>query len=117
MDSKDLSESDLEELGIEDGTFDDKNLINEPVFTELAEKYHQTPAQIILKWHNQMGCIVIPGSRNPEHIKENVDIFDFELTPEEMSAIAKLNKGVRYYNGGEAELKQYATWQPEYEQE
>lgn len=93
----------------------DKGLINEPIFTQLAEKYGKSPAQIILKWHNQMDFIVIPGSRNPEHIKENADIFDFELTPDEMAEIAKLDKGVRYYNGGEAELKQYAAWQPKYE--
>ena len=93
----------------------DKGLINEPIFAQLAEKYGKSPAQIILKWHNQMGFIVIPGSRNPEHIKENADIFDFELTDDEMAEIAKLDKGVRYYNGGEAELKQYAAWQPEYE--
>jgi len=93
----------------------DKSLVNEPIFAKLAEKYGKTPAQIILKWHNQMGFIVIPGSRNPEHIKENADIFDFKLTDDEMAEIAKLDKGIRYYNGGEAELKQYATWQPEYE--
>ena len=58
----------------------DKSLVNEPIFAKLAEKYGKTPAQIILKWHNQMGFIVIPGSRNPEHIKENADIFDFKLT-------------------------------------
>ena len=93
----------------------DKSLVNEPIFAKLAEKYGKTPAQIILKWHNQMGFIVIPGSRNPEHIKENADIFDFKLTDDEMAEIAKLDKGIRYYNGGEVELKQYATWQPEYE--
>lgn len=93
----------------------DKSLVSEPIFAELARKYGKTPAQIILKWHNQMGFIVIPGSRNPEHIKENADIFDFELTTDEMAEIAKLDKGVRYYNGGEAELKQYAAWQPTYE--
>ena len=46
-----------------------------------------------------MGFIVIPGSRNPEHIKENADIFDFKLTDDEMAEIAKLDKGIRYYNG------------------
>ena len=93
----------------------DKSLAREPIFTKLTEKYDKTPAQIILKWHNQMGFIVIPGSRNPEHIKENADIFDFKLTDDEMAEIAKLDEGIRYYNGGEVELKQYATWQPEYE--
>ena len=95
----------------------DKSLVGEPIFTELAEKYGKSPAQIILKWHNQMGFIVIPGSRNPEHIKENADIFDFELTDEEMAEIAKLDKGVRYYNGTDEQLASYATWQPDYEKE
>lgn len=75
----------------------DKSLINEPVFTELAKKYHKSNAQIILRWHTQMGFIVIPGSTNPEHIKANADIFDFTLTDDEMAAIAKINKNKRYY--------------------
>ena len=95
----------------------DKSLVDEPIFAKLAEKYGKSPAQIILKWHNQMGFIVIPGSRNPEHIKENADIFDFELTDEEMAEIAKLDKGVRYYNGTDEQLASYATWQPDYEKE
>lgn len=93
----------------------DKNLVNEPVFAKLAEKYHKTSAQIILHWHVQMGFIVIPGSRNPEHIKENIDIFDFVLTDDEMAEIAKLDKNERYYHRSEKELAQYATWKPEYE--
>jgi len=93
----------------------DKNLVNEPVFAKLAEKYHKTPAQIILHWHVQMGFIVIPGSRNPEHIRENIDIFDFVLTDDEMAEIAKLDKNERYYHRSEKELAQYATWKPEYE--
>lgn len=76
----------------------DKGLINEPVFTALAGKYHKSNAQIILRWHVQMGNQIIPGSTNPEHIKANIDIFDFELTDAEMEDIAKLNKNVRYYN-------------------
>ena len=95
----------------------DKSLVNEPIFAKLADEYGKSPAQIILKWHNQMGFIVIPGSRNPEHIKENADIFDFELTDEEMAEIAKLDKGVRYYEGNEGLLNQYLAMKPEYEKE
>lgn len=76
----------------------DKALLNEPVFTELAKKYGKSNAQIILRWHVQRGTTVIPGSTNPDHIKANADIFDFELTADEMAAIEKLNKNVRYYN-------------------
>ena len=95
----------------------DKSLIEEPIFKELGEKYNKTPAQIILKWHIEMGFIVIPGSKNIEHIKDNFNIFDFKLTNEEMNKINTLNKGIRYYNGTEEQLKSYALWQPEYEKE
>lgn len=86
----------------------DKNLINEPVFTKLANKYGKTNAQIILRWHVQSGDVVIPGSKNPEHIHQNFDIFDFELTGEEMAEIAQVDKNVRYYNADPAQVAQYA---------
>lgn len=86
----------------------DKNLINEPVFAKLAGRYGKTNAQIILRWHVQSGNVVFPGSRNPEHIRDNFDIFDFALTDEEMAEIAKVDKGVRYYNGTPEMLAQYA---------
>ena len=86
----------------------DKNLINEPVFAKLAGKYGKTNAQIILRWHVQSGNVVFPGSRNPEHIRDNFDIFDFALTGEEMAEIAKVDKSVRYYNGTPEMLAQYA---------
>ena len=95
----------------------DKSLINEPIFTELAAKYGKSSAQVILRWHTQMGFVVIPGSKNVAHIKDNADIFDFTLTDSEMAEIAKLNKGVRYYNGTEEDLARYAAWQPTYEKE
>ena len=52
--------------------------------------------------------MVIPGSKNPDHIRDNFDIFDFALTEEEMAEIAKVDKGVRYYNGTPEMLQQYA---------
>ena len=93
----------------------DKSLINEPVFAELGKKYGKSNAQVILRWHTQMGFVVIPGSKNVAHIKDNADIFDFTLTDDEMAKIAKLNKGVRYYNRTDAQLVQFAAWQPTYE--
>ncbi|MBQ1368986.1 MAG: aldo/keto reductase [Firmicutes bacterium] len=86
----------------------DKNLINEPVFTDLAEKYGKTNAQIILRWHIQMGNVVIPGSKNPAHIRDNFNIFDFTLSDEEMAKIAAVNKNVRYYNATIEETQRYA---------
>ena len=93
----------------------DKSLVGEPIFTELGKQYCKSNAQIILRWHTQMGFVVIPGSKNVDHIKDNANIFDFALTPNEMAKIAKLNKGVRYYNGTEDDLVRYAAWQPKYE--
>ena len=93
----------------------DKSLVQEPIFAELAEKYGKSPAQVILRWHTQMGLVVIPGSKNVDHIRDNADIFDFTLTDEEMAEIAKLNKGVRYYTRTDEALAGFAAWQPEYE--
>ena len=93
----------------------DKALINERIFVELAKKYGKTPAQVILRWHTQMGFVVIPGSKNVEHIRDNLAIFDFALTEEEMTRIAKLDKGVRYYNRTDAQLVQFASWRPSFE--
>ena len=93
----------------------DKTLINEPIFVALGQKYGKTPAQVILKWHTQMGFAVIPGSKNVEHIRDNLNILDFTLTDEEMAEIARLDKGERYYHRTDAQLAQFAAWQPEYE--
>lgn len=87
----------------------DKNLINEPVFTELAEKYGKSNAQIILRWHVQSGNVVFPGSRNPDHIRDNFDIFDFALTDEEMARIAAVDKSTRYYHATPELIALYAT--------
>lgn len=64
----------------------------------IAEAHGKTPAQIILRWQIQEGYIAIPGSSNPEHIAENFDIFDFELSQEEMQAIHALDRQERYEN-------------------
>lgn len=76
----------------------DKSLVNEEVFTELAKKYGKTNAQIVLRWHVQAGNVIIPGSKNAAHIRDNFDIFDFSLTEDEMARIAKVDKNTRYYN-------------------
>ena len=70
----------------------DKRLLCEPIIVELAERYRKSAAQILLRWHTQMGFVVIPGSSNAAHIRENFNIFDFTLTDAEMAAIAQLNK-------------------------
>lgn len=90
----------------------DKAMIEEPVFSKLAQKYGKSSAQIILRWHIQSGIIVIPGSKNPAHIKDNFALFDFTLTEEEMAEIAALDKGARYYNSTPEMLKKYAEMVP-----
>ena len=94
----------------------DTSLISEPIFKKLGEKYGKTPAQVILRWHTQMGFAVIPGSKNVDHIRDNLNILDFSLTDSEMAEIAKLDTDTRYYHRTDEQLKQFAGWQPAYEQ-
>ena len=91
----------------------DKALLEEPLFAELAKKYGKTNAQVILRWHIQAGNIVIPGSKNPAHIKDNFDLFDFSLTEEEMAKIAALDKNTRYYTSTPEMLRRYAEMVPD----
>ena len=91
----------------------DKALLEEPLFTQLGKKYGKTNAQIILRWHIQDGNIVIPGSKNPAHIKDNFDLFDFSFTEEEMEKIAALDKNTRYYYSTPEMLKKYAEIVPD----
>ena len=90
----------------------DKALLEEPLFAELAQKYGKTNAQVILRWHIQAGNIVIPGSKNPAHIKDNFDLFDFSLTDAEMAKIVALDKDTRYYTSTPEMLKKYAEMVP-----
>ena len=90
----------------------DKTLLEDSVFKELGQKYHKSNAQIILRWHIQDGNIVIPGSKNPEHIKDNFDLFDFELTDSEMEEIRKLDKNQRYYTSTPELLEKYVQMVP-----
>ena len=93
------------------------DLLNDPIVKSLADKYHKSTAQIILKWHVQMGFSVIPGSKNVDHIKDNIDIFDFELTVDEMKELGKLDKGERRYIRTDEALESYANWKITYEKE
>ena len=95
----------------------DKSLLREPVFADLGKKYGKSPAQVILRWHTQMGFAVIPGSKNVDHIRDNLDIFDFTLTPGEMARIAALDKNKRYYHRTDEQLVQFAAWRPRFEKE
>ena len=93
----------------------DKGLLEEPVFVALAEKYGKTPAQVILRWHVQMGTSIIPGSKNPAHIADNANIFDFSLTEDEMAEIAKLDGTMTYYTATEEALAGYLAMRPDFD--
>ena len=90
----------------------DKTLIEEPLFAKLGEKYGKSNAQIILRWHIQNGDVVIPGSKNPDHIRANFDLFDFSLTDEEMADINAMDKKKRYYHSTPEMLKKYVEMVP-----
>lgn len=91
----------------------DPALQQEPVFTKLAEKYGKTTAQVILRWHVQCGTIVIPGSKNPDHIRANFDLFDFALTDGEMAEITAVNQNKRYYVSTPEMLEGYVKRVPD----
>ena len=90
----------------------DQALMEDDVIAGLAEKYGKSTVQVILRWHIQSGNIVIPGSKNPEHIKSNFDLFDFELTDDDMEQMRSLDKKKRYYTSTPELLKKYAEMIP-----
>ena len=71
-------------------------LLKDPVLMRIAEAHGKSLVQVILRWHQQRHVVAIPGSSNPAHIAENIDIFDFVLTDEEMAAIAALNRNEKH---------------------
>lgn len=95
----------------------DKSLVNEDVFTKLAQKYGKSNAQVILRWHTQVGDVVIPGSKNVDHIRDNINIFDFTLTDDELAAIAKVDQGKRYYTASEEALQGYLQFAPDFNEQ
>ena len=97
------------------GGRDNKSILEKPVVSELAEKHGKTAAQIIMRWHVQQGNIVIPGSKTPSHIDDNIDIFDFELSDEDMAAMATLDQGKPFYERTPDKIAYYATWHPDVE--
>jgi len=75
-----------------------KGLLSDPVIAKIAESHKKSIVQIILRWHIQEGFSVIPGSTNPDHINENINIFDFQLNNAEMATMRSLNKNKRFFN-------------------
>lgn len=93
----------------------DAGLLAEDVFSRLGEKYGKSAAQVILRWHTQMGTSIIPGSKNPAHIADNADIFDFALTDDEMAEVAKLDGTKTYYTATEEALAGYLAMRPDFD--
>ena len=87
----------------------DPSIVVSGTVKELAEKYHKSTVQIILRWHIQMGFGLVPGSKSMDHIKDNANIFDFELTGEEMKQIETINKHEPFYHVTEESLHRMAT--------
>ncbi|MDT0345960.1 aldo/keto reductase [Streptomyces litchfieldiae] len=73
-----------------------KGLLDDAALAGLSRKHGRSPAQVVLRWHLQLGIIAIPKSVTPSRIKENIDVFDFELDDEDMAAIAALDSGTRF---------------------
>jgi 2,5-diketo-D-gluconate reductase A len=69
------------------------DLRGDPVITRIAKDHGKSPTQVVLRWHVQLGLVAIPRSSNPGRIAENIDIFDFELTEQDMSKISALDRG------------------------
>ena len=86
--------------------------LRDPVINEIAKAHGKSAVQVIIRWHIQKGFCVVPGSSNPKHIEENIEVFDFELTQEEMKKMASLNKEKRYFN---MTYKQIKDWMERYE--
>ena len=78
----------------------DPQLLQNEVLTAIADAHEKSVVQVILRWHMQEGLCAVPGSTNPDHIEENIEIFDFELSDDEMEQIRALDKGEdgRYFN-------------------
>lgn len=78
------------------GKADCQKLFADPVIAEVAGNHGVSPAQAVIRWHLQSGNVCIPGSSNPDHIREDADVFDFELAADEMAAIDALDRGQRF---------------------
>ncbi|MDE5820884.1 MAG: aldo/keto reductase, partial [Paramuribaculum sp.] len=89
------------------GAMSNGALFKDPEIIKIADAHGKTPAQIILRWHIQEGFSAIPGATDHGYITENIDIFDFELSPEEMAAMRALDKEQRYFNMDYKEAEQF----------
>lgn len=97
------------------GGRDNDSIMSEPLVQGLAEKYGKSPAQVLLRWHIQQGHVVIPGSKTPSHITDNIDLFDFALTNEDMAQIDSLDKGKPFFEHNDEVLARFLAYVPDVE--
>jgi 2,5-diketo-D-gluconate reductase A len=71
------------------------DLLDEPIFATIGSRYGKTPGQVILRWHVQLGLVAIPKSGNADRLRQNLEVFDFQLTDEDLAGIATLENGTR----------------------
>ena len=88
-------------------------LFADPVINEIAGRYGKTPAEIILRWHVQEGFSTIPGSRNENHIRQNITVLDFALSEDDMNRIRALDGEKRFYTGTFESSQRFLDWTPE----
>ena len=91
-------------------------LLQDPVVTDIARAHGKSPAQVVLRWHIQMGFCPVPGSKSPAHIQENGEIFGFALTPEEMERMAGINRHTPFYQVTPESLQRLATTKCNFEE-
>lgn len=89
------------------------SIMSEPLVQGLAEKHGKSPAQVLLRWHIQHGHIVIPGSKTPSHIADNINLFDFALTDEEMTQFDSLDKGKPFFEHNDEVLDGFLAYVPD----
>ena len=93
----------------------EQSVLNEPVVASIARAHSRTPAQVVLRWAVQRGTAVIPKTSQPARLRENIDIFNFDLTEEEMKRIAALDRNQRFNDPGAFCEQAFHTFFPIYE--
>jgi 2,5-diketo-D-gluconate reductase A len=80
-------------MTIDSGVSDLRSVLDDPVIIAASEHHGRTPAQVVLRWHVELGVIPIPKSTTPNRLAENIDVFDFKLSSEEVAAIGRIDPG------------------------
>lgn len=92
-----------------------ESVLEQPTVSEIAQRHGRTPAQVVLRWGIQRGTSVVPKTSSPERLRENLDLFDFSLSDEEMAAISGLNRNRRFNDPGDFCEAGFNTFFPIYE--